>query len=150
MNKNTIFYHGNENKEHKFSEYKPCFFTEDPKYAECYGSNVKPYKLDINQPFDTSNDEQARNYYNREFRSSSLGLEAKEIKIGEHIHFMDADNFFAFLSVEEELGNGFGYDCIIVNEKSEGFNDNGLSIIPLKIDQINPIKLKIKNKIKLK
>lgn len=148
MNKDTIFYHGNENKEHKFSEYKPCFFTKDPKYAECYGENVKAYNLEIYKPFDTSKDELARNYYNNVFRASELGLEAKEIQIGEHIHFMDADNFFAFLSVEEEIGNGFGYDSIIVDEKNIGFDDNGLSIIPLKISQIIPLKFKAKQKFK--
>ena len=105
-------------KEHKFSEYKPCFFTEDPKYAECYGSNVKPYNLEINQPFDTSNDEQARNYYNRISVIISRIRGKKKLKLVS-IYTSWMLIISLLLSVEEELGNGFGYDCIIVNEKSE-------------------------------
>ena len=41
FNNKAIFYHGNENKTHKFSECMPSFFTSDPEYAKGYGKFVK-------------------------------------------------------------------------------------------------------------
>lgn len=130
------YYHGNENKIHRFSEYSPPFFTTDKEYAKCYGDYVYPYTLSIKKPFDTSKDEIARNYYNTEFLTHELGNGAKYIPKGERISENYADNFWAFLSVEESLGNGFGYDAIIVNEAAGIHFKTDISIVPLNIKQI--------------
>lgn len=151
FNNETVFYHGNENKTHKFSELKPSFFSTDESYSKGYGKYVYEYNLDIKKPFNPANDEVARKYYNEIFLKDELGKEAKYLKKGEYISFIDADNFWSFISVEEEIGNGLGYDSIIVKEFEEDVKDykNNLSIVPLKIEQIKPIK-KNQKKIKIK
>jgi len=149
FNSNTIFYHGNENKVHKFSEIMPSFFTSDKNYAEGYGDYVYAYNIVVKSPFDTATDEEAREYYNDCFLSNELGVSAKRINKGEHISEKDADNFWAFLAVEVMLNKTINYDSIIVNEAaghSEEYNTH-LSIVPLDTKQIIPIK---KNKLRNK
>ena len=147
FNSSTVVYHGNENKVHKFSEIMPSFFTTDIDYAKGYGDNVKEYTLDIKKVFDTSNDEFARNYYNEKFLNDPLGQDAEKIEKGQHISFVHADNFWAFLSVEEQLGKGNGYDSIVVDERIEKGYKTSLSIVPLDNSQIKPIsKISTKNK----
>lgn len=135
---NTIFYHGNENLTHNFSEIKPSFFTSDYNYALGYGNNVKPYKIRSKKVFDTSSDNYALDYYNNVFRKDELGKDAKELKKGEEISFLDADNFWAFITVESELGNIQKYDSIIVKEYSESYKTD-ISIVPFNINQIEKI-----------
>lgn len=135
---NTIFYHGNENLTHNFSEIKPSFFTSDYNYALGYGNNVKPYKIRSKKVFDTSSDDYALNYYNNVFRKDELGKEAKELKKGEHISFLDADNLWAFITVESELGNIKDYDSLCVKEYSNGY-DTDISIVPFNINQIEKL-----------
>lgn len=147
-NSQTIFYHGNQNKTHRFSEYRPCFFTTDKNYAEGYGEFVYPYNLEIKKQFNPAIDEKARKYYNEEFLKDELGQEAKKLEKGEHIHFNDADNFWSFIASEAEINN-LDYDSIVV-EEFKGDSDNyttNLSIVPLNVKQIKPIQnTKIKNK----
>lgn len=147
FNSETIFYHGNENKIHKFSEYRPCYFTSDKNYAAGYGDFIYPYQLEIKKPFNPSTDEKARDYYNEVFLKDELGKNAKKLEKGEHISF-DSDNLWSFLSVEAEM-NRIDYDSIIV-EEFKGESDNyttNLSVVPLSVKQIKPVKnIKIKNK----
>jgi hypothetical protein len=138
FNSGAIFYHGNENPIHRFSEVMPSFFSSDKEYSMGYGDYVHSYQIDIKKPFDTATDEVALNYYNTVFLSHELGKEAKKIKKGQHISANDADNFWAFLSVEEMIGNGFGYDSIIVDEGLHGRFKTNLSIVPFKNSQITP------------
>lgn len=148
FNSETIYYHGNDNKIHRFSEYRPCFFTTDKNYAECYGNFVYPYQLEIKKPFNPSTDEKAREYYNEVFLKDELGKEAKKLEKGEHIHFNDADNFWSFIASEAEINN-VDYDSIVVEEfKGDSANyTTNLSIIPLNVKQIKPVQnIKIKNK----
>jgi hypothetical protein len=141
FNSKTIFYHGNENKTHKFSEIMPSFFTSDPEYAKGYGDYVYPYTIDTKKTFDTATDEVAREYYNNVFLKDELGTDAKLIKQGQHISANDADNFWAFITVEELMGNGLGYDSIIVDEVlGEPNYKTHLSIVPFKNDQIITLK----------
>lgn len=149
--KNTIFYHGNENKSHNFSELVPSFFSSDYNYALGYGKNVKPYRIKTKKAFDTSSDNYALDYYNNVFKKDELGKHAKELKKGECISFLDADNFWAFVTVESELGKIHDYDSIIVKEHSIGYKTD-TSIVPFKISQIeklNEIDLDITNKSRL-
>jgi len=151
FNNETVFYHGNENKIHRFSELAPSFFSTDKKYSESYGNYVYEYSLNIKKPFNTSIDEKAREYYNNVFLKDELGQNASYIEKGEHISFVDADNFWAFVSVEEEIGNGLGYDSIIVKEFEGELNEynTNLSVVPLNKNQIKPIQKNTKkNKIK--
>lgn len=150
FNSKTSFFHGNENKTHIFSEYQPCFFTTDKEYALCYGETVKEYNIDTKKPFDTATDNIALNYYNDVFLKDELGKDAKKISNGEHISFIHADNFFAFIAVEELIGKGFGYDSIIVHEGHFGDSfDTNLSIVPFDVRQIIPTNKPIKkNKLK--
>lgn len=151
FNNETVFYHGNENKIHRFSELVPSFFSTDKKYSEGYGNYVYEYNLNIKKPFNTSIDEKAREYYNNVFLKDELGQNASYIKKGEHISFVNADNFWAFISVEEEIGKGLGYDSIVVKEFEGELNEynTNLSVVPLNKNQINPIqKNRKKNKIK--
>ena len=151
FNNETVFYHGNENKIHRFSELAPSFFSTDKKYSESYGNYVYEYSLNIKKPFNTSIDEKAREYYNNVFLKDELGQNASYIEKGEHISFVDADNFWAFVSVEEEIGNGLGYDSIIVKEFEGELNEynTNLSVVPLNKNKIKPIQKKTKkNKIK--
>lgn len=149
FNNKTIFYHGNENKTHKFSEYMPSFFTSDKEYAKCYGDYVYSYTIETKKPFDTATDEKARAYYNEVFLKDELGCNAKELKKGEHISANHADNFWAFIAVEELEGKGSGYDSMIVNELVKDSFETGLSIVPFDLKQIKPKKeLKQKNKVK--
>ncbi len=147
-NSQTIFYHGNQNKTHRFSDYRPCFFTIDKNYAEGYGDFVYPYNLEINKLFNPVIDEKAREYYNEVFLKDELGKEAKKLEKGEHIHFNDADNFWSFIAGEAEMNN-VDYDSMIV-EEFKGTSDNyttNLSIVPLNVKQIKPLQnIKIKNK----
>lgn len=138
FNSDTIFYHGNENPIHKFSEVMPSFFSSDKEYSMGYGDYVYSYQIKTKKPFDTATDEVALNYYNTVFLNHELGKEAKKIKKGQHISANDADNFWAFLSVEEMIGNGFGYDSIIVDEGLYGQFKTYLSIVPFKNSQIMP------------
>lgn len=151
FNNETVFYHGNENKIHRFSELAPSFFSTDKKYSESYGNYVYEYSLNIKKPFNTSIDEKAREYYNNVFLKDELGQNASYIEKGEHMSFVDADNFWAFVSVEEEIGNGLGYDSIIVKEFEGELNEynTNLSVVPLNKNQIKPIQKNTKkNKIK--
>lgn len=151
FNNETVFYHGNENKIHRFSELVPSFFSTDKEYSEGYGSYVYEYNLDIKKPFNTATDEKAREYYNNVFLKDELGQNASYIEKGEYISFVDADNFWAFISVEEEIGNGLGYDSMVVKEFEGDFNDykTNLSVVPFNKNQIKPIQKNTKkNKIK--
>lgn len=136
----TVFYHGNENKEHRFSELRPTFFTTDKEYAKGYGDYVYPYKIRAKKIFDTSTDEQAREYYNNVFLKDVLGKDAKRIEKGQKLSFVDADNFWAFIVVEEEMGNGLGYDSMLVCEGTEEHFNTSVSIVPFSIKQIVPLK----------
>ena len=148
LNNKTIFYHGNENKKHHFYESAPCFFSTEREYSEQYGDYVYEYNLEINKIFDTSTDEVARNYYNTDFLNHELGIDAVTLKENEMINANTADNFWAFLAVEEITGQGFGYDSIMVNEGSKALGfDTDISIIPLDTKQIKAIRNK-KNKLK--
>ncbi len=150
INNKTIFYHGNENKEHRFSEIKPSFFTTDKKYAECYGDYVYEYRIETNNPFDTATDENARDFYNNRFLKDELGKEAAYINKGQRISENDADNFWAYLAVEVQLDKELTYDSIIVNELAGIKFDTSISIVPLEVNQINrkfEKKIKYKNKI---
>lgn len=142
FNSETIFYHGNENKEHYFSEIRPSFFSTDKEYSSGYGKYVYSYNLEIKKPFDPATDEIARTYYNENFLQSELAEDARPLELGEHIHINHADNFWAYISSEEEMGNGLGYDSIIVNEGSSLINEykTNLSIVPLSVKQIKPLK----------
>jgi len=142
FNNETSFYHGNENKVHKFNAYRPPFFSWDKEYAKCYGDYVKEYTIETKKPFDTATDEEARTYYNNAFLNDELGNGAKKIKQGEHISANDADNFWAFISIEEQIGKGLGYDSMVVNEGMEDHFETGLSIVPFETSQIKPKKLK--------
>lgn len=143
----TIVYHGNENKIHNFSEISPSFFTTDKEYAKGYGDFVYPYKLKIKSPFDTATDESARKYYNNNFLNDKLGKEAKKLSKGERICANNADNFWAYLSVEVLINKDLNYDCIIVDEKTDLEYKTDYSIVPLDKSQIEVInKPKIKNK----
>lgn len=148
FNSETIYYHGNDNKIHRFSEYRPCFFTTDKNYAEGYGNFVYSYQLEIKKPFNPSTDEKAREYYNEVFLKDELGKDVKKLEKGEHIHFNDADNFWSFIASEAEINN-VDYDSIVV-EEFKGTSDNyttNLSIVPLNVKQIKPVQnTKIKNK----
>lgn len=62
-----IMYHGTgSEKFENFISWKPCFFSEDKKYAEVYmdkgGSNSRMISvhLNIEKPFNTATDERAR------------------------------------------------------------------------------------------
>lgn len=143
--KSNVYYHGNENPIHKFSEYQPPFFTEDYNYALGYGDHVKAYRINSVKPFDPSTDEIARNYYNESFLKHELGVGAKPLGPGESISCNHADNFWAFISVEEEIGNGFGYDAIVVQEflGSGDFSDSfttNLSFVPFELSQVEEVK----------
>jgi hypothetical protein len=151
FNSNTVFYHGNENKKHSFSEIMPSFFTSDKEYAKGYGDYVYSYNIEINNPFDTATNEEDRKYYNEIFLNHELGKEAKEINKNEHISENDADNFWAFIAVEVQLDKTINYDSIVVNESaghSEEYKTH-LSIIPLNTNQIKAIqKINKKNKLR--
>lgn len=147
INNKTTFYHGNENKEHRFSEIRPCFFTTDNEYAKAYGDYVYPYTLDIEHPFDTATDEDARLYYNKNFLNDELGKEARFIEKGERISENDADNFFAYLAVEVQINKDLKYDSILVHEAAGKVYNTDISVVPLNVNQIKPKKdVKIKNK----
>lgn len=145
-----IYYHGNQNKKHRFSELKPCFFTEDKEYAKGYGDYVYPYIIETKKPFDTATDEEARYIYNNFYLKSDLAEDNIFLDKGQHISFINADNFFAWLATEKQLNNITEYDSIIVKEFSNDISQysTNLSIVPLNINQIKPIKTLTK-KIKL-
>jgi ribosomal protein S18 acetylase RimI-like enzyme len=147
INSETIFYHGNENKIHRFSEIKPSFFTTDPEYAKAYGDHVYQYKIHTNKIFNTAENEEYRNYYNNIFLNDELGQGASKIEKGQHIHFNDADNFWSFISVEVQIGNVKDFDSIIVDEKTENHYSTNISIVPFDKKQIKPIN-KLKNQLK--
>lgn len=143
----TIVYHGNENKTHNFSEISPSFFTTDKEYAKGYGDFVYPYKLKIKSPFDTATDESAREYYNNNFLNDTLGKEATKLSKGERICANNADNFWAYLSVEVLIDKDLNYDGLIVNEKTGLKYKTDYSIVPLDKSQIKVVnEPKIKNK----
>lgn len=147
INNKTIFYHGNENKEHRFSEIKPSFFTTDKKYAEGYGDYVYEYNIETKNPFDTATDEKARAFYNTQFLKDDLGKDAKYIKKGERIAENDADNFWAYLAVEVLLDKELKYDSIIVHELAGREYETSISVVPLDINQIKRKQdRKVKNK----
>lgn len=137
--KNTVFYHGTDKIFDIYSEYRPAFFSLDYRYSMAYGKYINSHRIDSSKPFDTANDKIALNYYNNIFLNNDMGKEAKFLSIGESIPFMDADNFWSFISVEEQIGNGLGYDSIIVNEGSGDSFSSDLSIIPLSVNQIKKV-----------
>lgn len=141
FNSKTIFYHGSEHKEHSFSEIMPSFFSTDEEYSSGYGEYVYSYNLEIENPFDPATDEIARTYYNEKFLKSELAMDAKPLVEGEHIHPNHADNFWAYIACEEEIGNGLGYDSMIVDEGKELVSEykTHLSIVPFRVEQIKPI-----------
>lgn len=143
FNSNTIFYHGNENSKHRFSEYRPSFFTTDKEYAKCYGDHVFAYSIETKSPFDTATDEVARDYYNNVFLKDELGKEASFIKKGERISENHADNFWSFLGVEVQLDKTLNYDSILVHEAAGIYFDTSISIVPLEINQIIPRNKKV-------
>lgn len=145
----TIVYHGNENKIHRFSEIRPSFFTTDKEYAKGYGDFVYPYKLKIEKPFDTATDESAREYYNNNFLNDELGKEATKLSKGERICANNADNFWAYLAVEVLINKDLNYDGIVVDEKTGSEYKTDYSIVPLDKSQIEAVnKPKIKNRLK--
>ncbi|MEZ9709161.1 hypothetical protein AB4254_10830 [Vibrio breoganii] len=139
---NTLYFHGNDNKIHRFSEYRPSFFSTDKDYAAGYGKYVYPYTIKAKKIFDTATDEEARKYFNEVFRKDILGAKAKEIQPREHISFIDADDFWAFIAVEEQLGKGAGYDAMLVCEGTniEDHFKTALSLVPFEVNQIQPAK----------
>lgn len=139
--RNTVLYHGNDNPVHRFSEYMPSFFTEDFSYSMGYGKHVYAYRILSNKVFDPSVDEAARDFYNERFLRDELGAGAKPIENGGHLSFLYADNFWAFICVEEQIGRGFGYDSMIVKENIGGSYSTDFSVVPFSNSQIEKLKI---------
>lgn len=139
--KNFVVYHGNDNPFHKFSEYKPSFFTEDYNYSLGYGKHVQAYQLNCSNVFDTASDDLALRYYNEFFLKDELGRDAKKLNKGEYISFVDADNFWAFLSVETEINSELNYDSFYVSEGTDNTYKTDISIVPLNPQKITKPKI---------
>jgi hypothetical protein len=148
FNNSEIWYHGSDDKNLGEFDYKPIFFTKNKEYAKGYGRIVKPYYLDIKNPFDTR-DEKALKIYQEEFipwaQKYKYTKDDDRYKVEDYdkegVSFLTADLLYTFLRKMKREGKDYGYDGVIVNENFSIQNgDNEYSIYPLSYTQIKEVK----------
>lgn len=136
-----FYYHGSKKKFSKFSEYRPAFFSKNIEYAKAYGDIIAKVKLDIRHVFDTRTDKRAVEIFNDYFLKSGLARDrTKPMKLGEPVHFNDADELWSYLAIPEYPAPH--YDGIVVSEGNleklnPVFKNADLAYVPLSTDQIH-------------
>lgn len=146
--KPLIMYHGTNDNFSKFLDFTPMFFSKNSEYASGYTEkgNVMEVYLRIEEPFDTRENEMAREVFNTEFadyyKEKNPNQRRPYLEPGELPNFTHADALWLFLRKSAREGNDFGFDGLVIDEKwGMYYDETGInaSYVPLSNTQIKSV-----------